>query len=249
MKNKNKLWLYPLIVMGFVLILTNSCKKKDDNNNNTTPINNNEIIFNPNLTYGTETDIDGNVYKTITIGTQTWMAENLKVTKYNDDTSIPLVTDNTAWTKLTTPGYCWSNNDEATYKNTYGALYNWHAVNTGKLCPTGWHVPADSEWTTLTTYLGGDTIAGGKLKEIGITHWRSPNTGATNSSGFTALPGGYRYNYDGSFGGMGGTGGFWSATESGSDAWNRHLNYDNANVSRSDNSKTNALPVRCLKDN
>ena len=106
-------------------------------------------------------DIDGNVYHTVTIGTQVWMVENLKTTKYNDGTAIPLVTDNTAWGALTTPGYCWYNNDSATYKNTYGALYNWYAVNTGKLAPTGWHVPTDSEWTVLTTYLGGQSVAGG----------------------------------------------------------------------------------------
>ena len=106
-------------------------------------------------------DIDGNVYHTVTIGTQVWMVENLKTTRYNDGTAIPLVTDGTAWAALTTPGYCWYNNDSATYKNTYGALYNWYAVNTGKLAPTGWHVPTDSEWTVLTTYLGGESLQAG----------------------------------------------------------------------------------------
>ena len=120
---------------------------------------------------GNVTDDDGNVYHSVTIGTQVWMVENLKTTKYNDGTSIPLVTDATDWHNLLTPGYCWNNNDEATYKATYGALYNWYTVNTGNLCPTGWHVPGDAEWTTLTTYLGGEDVAGGKLKEVGITHW------------------------------------------------------------------------------
>ena len=118
-------------------------------------------------TGGTVTDIDGNVYHTVTIGTQTWMVENLKTTKYNDGTAIPLVTDSTAWLNLTTPGYCWYNNDAATYKNTYGALYNWFTVNTSKLAPSGWHVPTDAEWTTLITYLGGETVAGGQMKSTG----------------------------------------------------------------------------------
>ncbi len=147
------------------------------------------IIFNSNLTYGTVSDIDGNVYKTIRIGTQTWMAENLKTTKYNDGTSVPNVTDLSAWNALTSPGYCWCLNDASTYKAVYGALYNWYTVNTGKLCPEGWHVPSYDECNTLVTYLGGVDVAGGKLKETGTTHWNSPNEGATNESGFTALPG------------------------------------------------------------
>jgi uncharacterized protein (TIGR02145 family) len=143
-------------------------------------------------------DYDDNVYNIVTIGTQVWMKENLKTTKYSDGGTIPLVTDNTAWSNLTSPGYCWYNNT-STYKDIYGALYNWYTVNTGKLCPVGWHVPSDAEWTTLTTYLGGGSEAGGKLKETGTTHWSSPNTGATNESGFTALPGGGR-GRDGIFG-------------------------------------------------
>jgi uncharacterized protein (TIGR02145 family) len=158
-------------------------------------------------------DIDGNTYNVVIIGTQVWMAEALKTTKYNDGTPIPLVTDNTAWTNLTTPGYCWYNNDSATYAPTYGALYNWYTVNTGNLCPTGWHVPFDYEWTILITYLGGEDIAGGKLKEAGTTHWLSPNTGATNESGFTALPNGYRSAVSGDFRSIGETGGGRSATD------------------------------------
>lgn len=156
------------------------------------------IIFNPDLTYGSVSDIDGNIYKTIQIGTQTWMAENLKTTKYFDGVDIPNVTDFTEWSGLTTGAYCWYYNDISDYKDNYGALYNWFAVNTGKLCPTGWHVPADGEWVTLTTYLGGNEYAGGKLKETGNTHWQSPYNWekpyplATNVSGFTAIPGGSR---------------------------------------------------------
>src|SRR5664279_5386678 len=125
-------------------------------------------------------DIDGNVYKNVTIVKQILMAENLKTTKFNDGTSIPLVRENSAWKDMNSPSFCWYNNDATTNKNNYGALYNWYTVNTNKLCPSGWHVPSDAEWTTLRTYLGGDSVAGGKLKETGTTHWKSPNTGATN---------------------------------------------------------------------
>lgn len=192
-------------------------------------------------------DIDGNVYNIVNIGAQVWMKENLKTTKYKDGTAIPLVTNNTEWSALATPAYCWYNNDEATYKAVYGALYNWHTVNTGKLCPTGWHVPTDAEWTTLTTYLGGESVAGGKLKETGTIHWTTPNTGATNESGFTALPGGYR-ELDGSFKTINYNGNWWSSTEaSTSHVWYRGL-YETTTV-RSSHAKGVGFSVRCIKDN
>jgi len=147
-------------------------------------------VNNDNLVFGIMTDVDGNNYKTIKIGNQEWMAENLKTTKYKDGTSIPLFTAATPMANFTSPGYCWYNSDSATYRNSYGALYNWYAVNTGKLAPTGWHVPTEAEWNTLIAYLGGESVAGGKLKEAGTSHWSSPNTGATNEVGFSALPGG-----------------------------------------------------------
>jgi uncharacterized protein (TIGR02145 family) len=176
------------------------------------------------------------------------MAENLKTTKYNDGTAIPNVTDGTAWHALSTPAYCWYNNDAATNKATYGALYNWYTVNTGKLCPTGWHVPTDAEWTTLTDYLGGINVAGGKLKEIGTTHWSSPNTGATNETGFTALPGGSRVGY-GYFGGIGSFGDWWSSSESSTyDAWYRNVDNGSSDVDRGDGNKFNGCSVRCVRD-
>ena len=156
-------------------------------------------------------DADGNSYNTVTVGTQIWISENLKTTKYNDGTSIPLITNNTDWSNATAPAYCWYNNDQAAYGNTYGALYNLYVVNTAKLCPTGWHVPTDTEWTTLTTSLGGYSVAGGKLKESGFAHWSNLNTDATNESGFTALPGGYCL-YNGFFYDLGNSGLWWSAT-------------------------------------
>lgn len=328
MKKKNRIFIYPLVIMGVLLMLTSSCKKKDDNSN---PVLTTAIVSNilqttatcggnitsdggatvtvrgvcwstgttPTITdskttdgtgignfssaitgltantayyvrayatnntgtgygsaiqfttlqgTGTVTDIDGNVYNTVTIGTQIWMVENLKVTKYNNGTAIPLITDGAAWTSLTTPGYCWYNNDYTTYGSVYGALYNWHTVNTGNLCPIGWHVPTDAEWTTLTDYLGGLSIAGGKLKETGTSHWAIPNTGATNESGFTALPGGWR-GYDGSFHDITYTGYWWSSTQNGSSAWERELYQGNATVSRNgSNSKFVGFSVRCKKD-
>ena len=166
-------------------------------------------------------DFDENYYNIVTIGSQTWMAENLKATSYTDGIEIPPVTDNSAWNNLTTPGYCWYNNDKASFGNTYGALYNWYVVdaasNGGKnVCPNGWHVPTDVEWSTLASFVDPTlTVSGGMLKEAGTTHWESPNTGATNESGFTALPGGFRDN-NGRFsndGKIGNIGYWWTSTE------------------------------------
>jgi uncharacterized protein (TIGR02145 family) len=198
---------------------------------------------------GTVTDIDGNIYNTITIDTKLWMAENLKTIKYNDGTAIPLVTDGAAWVALTTPGYCWYNNNAVTYKATYGALYNWYTVNTGKLCPTGWHVPTDTEWTTLTTYLGGVSVAGGKMKETGTSHWLSPNTGATNESGYTALAGGYRYFNNGLFHEVGESGQWWSSSVySSTTAWYLFMGYNYSYTCRLSNPNQYGFSVRCLKD-
>ena len=193
-------------------------------------------------------DIDGNVYKTVTIGKQVWMAENLKTTIYNDGTAIPLVADDKAWAALTTPALCWYNNDETANKNKYGALYNWYTVSINKLCPKGWHVPTDIEWTTLITYLGGKNDAGGKLKETSTIHWKSPNTGATNESGFTALPSGSRA-ANGSFHFVGEGVTYWSSTEyDASNAWFRSMTYNFGNVTIFYGRKQVGWSVRCLKD-
>jgi uncharacterized protein (TIGR02145 family) len=195
------------------------------------------------------TDIDGNIYNTVSIGTQVWMASNLVTTKYNDGTSIPFVTDNGSWSGLITPAYCWYNNDATTYKATYGALYNWYTVNTGKLCPTGWHVPTDAEWTTLSTYLGGESIAGGALKETGTNHWISPNTGATNTFGFTGLPGEMR-NGSGVFDPIGYYGYWWTATQySAGYALYWYLGYNFTNIFGANGYMRIGFSVRCVKDN
>jgi uncharacterized protein (TIGR02145 family) len=196
---------------------------------------------------GQLTDIDDNVYRVVKIGTQFWTGENLKTTKYNDGSPIPLVTDQTEWDNLTTPGYCWYNNDEAN-KNVYGALYNWYTVNTGNLCPTGWHVPTDEENTTLITFAGGESVAGGKLKEKGTTHWLDPNSQGTDDFGFTALPAGFRGN--GIFDLLGYDGGWWTSTEL--DA-NTALLRDiwvlsHPAIERYNFSKKLGYSVRCVKD-
>jgi uncharacterized protein (TIGR02145 family) len=203
----------------------------------------NEVTATPNIV-----DIDGNIYHAVTIGTQVWMVENLKTTRYNDGSAIPLVTNNSVWEFLETPGYCWYN-DSAVYGNTYGALYNWYAVSTGKLAPTGWHVPSDAEWEVLGTYLGGDLFGGGRLKETGTAHWISPNTGATNSSGFSALPGGFRYN-DGAFSSIGYNGRWWSSTATdASNSWFRYMFYLYPDVNREASNNAFGFSVRCVRDN
>jgi len=211
-------------------------------------------------------DIDGNYYNTLKTGTQIWMTENLKTTRYKDGTAIPVVTDNTEWSNLTTPGYCWYNNDEANFKNVYGAMYNWYTLNTGNLCPVDWHIPSDAEWTTLENYLIANnynydgTTSGNKIAKSlasGFGWTSSITTGAVgntdypakrNATGFTTLPGGYR-NDDGTFIDIGKDGGWWSATESvATEAWDRYLYYDNSYVIRGTYSKKNGFSVRCLKD-
>ena len=209
----------------------------------------NEIVFSTPVE--TVTDIDGNIYHTVTIGTQVWMVENLKTTKYNDGTLIPNITDNTTWYgRYSAAAYCWYNNDALTYKPAYGALYNWSAVNTGNLAPQGWHVPTDLEWSTLTSYLGGESIAGGKLKEIGKTNWVNFNIGATNETGFSGLPGGIR-NGDGTFNSIGNGGLFWSSTQDAISGkiWYRELLGQNATVLRNSlDLRIFGLSVRCVKD-
>ncbi len=199
---------------------------------------------------GTVTDIDGNVYQTVTIGTQEWMAENLKVIHYRNGDVIPNVTDRVLWTGLSTGAYCEYNNDVNSVV-TYGRLYNRYAANDSRnIAPTGWRIPTDAEWQTLVDYLGGNAVAGGKMKESGTTHWISPNTGATNESGFAALPGGYRTaSIGGSFVTMGGTAVFWSSTDGGSGGvWGRAMDYDVSIVYRNNYNKENGFSVRCVRD-
>jgi uncharacterized protein (TIGR02145 family) len=193
-------------------------------------------------------DADGNVYKTVSIGKQIWMAENLRTTKYNDGTEIPLVTDNDEWTKTKSPAYSWYFNNKDGNKVPYGALYNWYTVSTRKLCPAGWHVPTYEDWTALTNYSIDFTSIGGKLKEAGTEHWKVPNTGATNETGFTALPGGYR-SVEGVFNSKGIAGYWWSTSNFDSNTimfWN--LRYKFNTVFKFNSEKYCGFSVRCLKD-
>jgi uncharacterized protein (TIGR02145 family) len=192
-------------------------------------------------------DIDGNVYGTVVIGTQTWMAENLKTTRYRDGSSIAYVLDNGTWSSLNSGAWSYYNHD-STNNSIYGKLYNWYAVaDSRSLCPTGWHVPSDAEWTSLENFLGGSSVAGGKMKAVSSL-WSSPNTGATNESGFSALPGGFR-SYDGSFNNFGYNGFWWSSTENSSTfAWIRYLISNGAYSYRDNANKTFGFSVRCLKD-
>jgi uncharacterized protein (TIGR02145 family) len=187
---------------------------------------------------------------TIEIGEQEWMAENLNVTTFRNGDSIPEAQTSEAWEKRIAqrkPAWCYYGMD-STNEEKYGKLYNWYAVNDPRgIAPIGWHVPSDAEWRTLIDYLGGEHFAGGKMKESGTIHWESPNTGATNESGFSALPGGYRY-HDG-FYYMGYQAYFLTSTEYATfSAWTRAFNYDNSEVYRYHGNKWDGYSVRCVRD-
>lgn len=222
------------------------------------------IVSNP----GPGVTYNGYTYPTVILGNgQEWMAQNLRTTQYSDGTSIPLVTDSAQWAanfnnSSSLPMMCWYNNDQATYTaNNFGALYNWYAVNpltngNKNVCPAGWHVPTDAEWTTFINYLdpnanGGiytNNTSGGKMKSIGTQYWLSPNTDATNESGFSGLPGGTR-SYNGTFTNIGGTGYWWSSTESNTrEAWYRRLFHAYGSVLRDYLEKPLGFSVRCLRD-
>jgi uncharacterized protein (TIGR02145 family) len=211
-----------------------------------------QFVFNTKID-----DLAGNQYNTVLIGSQLWMAENLKTTKYKDNTQIPNVTANAAWTVLTTGAYCWAHNDEATYKPLYGAIYNWYAVEAGKLCPTGWHVPSDAEYKTLEMSLGmtqvqadasewRGTDQGKQLKNT--TGWSTGENG-TNTSGFAALPSGYRYYGTGETAGLGLLGYWWTANEVDATlAVYRRLDGGNNKAYRSGTHKQAGKSIRCVKD-
>jgi uncharacterized protein (TIGR02145 family) len=212
-------------------------------------------------------DYDGNFYETVKIGTQEWMAENLKTTKLNDGTDLPNVTDDTEWSALTSASYCWYDNDENTNKDTYGALYNWYAVNTGKLCPQGWHVSTDEEWTNLGTYLtsngfnyDGTTTENKYAKALASSSgWNfDGSVGAPgntdypdkkNASGFTALPGGVRDANVSMFGSIGNFAIWWTASEvDPATAWDRGVDYRYSSLGRGIVNKSSGFSVRCLKN-
>jgi len=230
------------------------CQK--DNNNTTTESTHScgaTDVHHPTKNYGTVQDIDGNTYKTIQIGTQTWMAENLKTTKYRNGTPIENIADNMQWQNNKSGAYC-SYNNNTNNDCPYGKLYNWYAIsNSNQLCPTGWHVPTDAELTTLTTFLGGDGAnPGNKLKNTGSQFWYTEpwesSNSADNSSGFSGLPGGNRW-VGGSFGDLGDKGCLWTSTEFNTySAWKRYLYDDIGDFGRGYSHKENGFSVRCIKD-
>ena len=223
-----------LAFTGVLLCFICSCKKDDKD---------------LKIEYGSVTDIDGNIYKTVKIGTQWWMAENLKTVRYNNGDSIPNVKILNDWIHLTVGAYCNYDNDENNV-STYGRLYNWYTLNDErKLAPTGWHISTDLEWDILTNYLGGEVLAGGRLKETNTLHWKSPNSGANNLSGFTALPGGFRQ-HAGPFISIGYIGVFWTDTEYGMDkALKQILWFHESYIEKSLWEYKNAgLSIRCVKN-
>jgi uncharacterized protein (TIGR02145 family) len=213
------------------------------------------VIFNDDLLHGSVTDIDGNIYKTIQIGNQVWMAENLRTTRYNDGTPIPFVPDKTNWTNLVAGGYCWYDNNPMIFKTNYGALYNGYAVTESlNICPSGWHVSTSRDWSVLADYLGDENFRGGKVKETGDTHWLSPNIDATNETGFSALPGGMR-EMNGSFWNLGFTGYWWSSAtlDPRFNALNYYFVLKSSAYGFSDDeyyqyNRNSGLSVRCVKN-
>lgn len=205
--------------------------------------------YTPSIISGSVTDIDGNVYKTIRVGSQVWMAENLKVNHYQNGDAIPNITSGSVWSTLTSGGYCDYNNTPSN-SDVYGKIYNWGVVTDSRLvAPAGWHIPTDAEWTTLTDFLGGLTVAGGKMKEKGTTHFRSPNNGATNEYNFTGLPNGYRNSTAGAYIGIKDNAAWWSSTEISSVPKCRYLGSDYFYVIRGDANKMDGFGIRCIKNN
>jgi uncharacterized protein (TIGR02145 family) len=206
------------------------------------------MIFIAQNTNPTVTDIDGNLYHTVTIGDQVWMVENLRTTKYRNGEAVPLVTDDTQWNGLTTGAYCTYNND-ANIGNTYGLLYNWFAVmDARKIAPTGWRVSMDADWLKLVAFLGGEGIAGGKLKEVGTAHWHAPNTQATDDFGFCGLPGGGRAPA-GNYGELGKNATFWTSLPQGPDgAYGWSLINTSSLAEKVAFYKRSGISVRCIKE-
>jgi uncharacterized protein (TIGR02145 family) len=254
--------IFPAFLAGLVSLVLSGCTYEvaDQGNITDPPVATSAIIFNPNLSYGTLTDQCGYTYKTITIGTQTWMAENLRTTKYRNLQNIRSVEDDYTWSILTSGGWCNYQNDSV-YSPVYGRLYNWYAINDSRsIAPEGWHVPSDSEWQTLILYLDANAdfssdwavvsnSASGKLKEKGTGHWFSPNTGSTNETGFTALPGGARDAYSAfDLGFAGKSGVWWTSTEGYYGSIYYEMSKGNNAVYRGQYPQTSGYSVRCIKD-
>jgi uncharacterized protein (TIGR02145 family) len=222
--------IHYLLFFLWILLFTSSCDEKKNDGE------------------ATVADIDGNIYHAVTIGTQVWMLEDLKTTHYRNGDPIPDVTDNTHWENLSSGAFCAYEND-AEIGDTYGLLYNWYAINDERnIAPYGWHIPSNEEWLVLANYLGGASIAGGKLKESGTLHWLSPNKGATNESGFTALPAGCRM-ANGSFVSINVSGRWWRKDEFTAESgvsW--YMAYSHDLLGWAFYLKQYGFSVRCIKD-
>lgn len=194
-------------------------------------------------------DIDGNLYKTVGIGTQIWMAQNLKVSKLNNGTEIPEAKGDEEWRTPRTPKFCWYNNDYLNHQRYYGPLYNYYSVSTGMLCPAGWHVPGKSEWRTLAVYLGGFEKAAGKLKDYNGNFWQGPNKCIENNFGFAALPGGVRHDFNGAFYNSGTDGYWWTASSK--DEFRAYIVFmqnESMQLSENEARQGDGYSVRCIKN-
>jgi uncharacterized protein (TIGR02145 family) len=221
------------VFSSFILTLLSGCKKDD-----------------PVIEYGSITDIEGNIYKTISIGTQTWMAENLRTIHYSNGDPVQNISDDLQWTEQTTGAFCWYNNDESLFKDTYGALYNYYTVTDyRKICPSGWRIPTKADCEKLGSFLGGDKIAGEKLKEAGTALWYSPNEECANDkSGFSARGGGSR-NAGGAFEYIRQLAVFWTSSSARStDAYFYFLVFETSGFYTSPADKKYGCSVRCIKE-
>jgi uncharacterized protein (TIGR02145 family) len=220
---------YTAIVSGIIFILMSGCEKGEE-------------------PPGPVTDIDGNLYETVRIGNQVWMAENLRTTKLNDGTEIKLINKSQEWNIAIDPAFCWYNNDSSLFKVPFGALYNGHTALNENICPSGWHMPDNEEWKELIEFLGDSEAAGGKLKVEGSAQWHSPNTGADNSSMFSALPAGMRY-FEGTFSSLSYFTAFWSVNEAdNASQYFVSLSYLDSKASLSTKSKKQGFSIRCVRD-
>jgi len=243
-----------LIVYGGIIVIISSCEKRKGctnpqamNYDPSAEVDNGSCILKMNPSE-VLTDQDGNKYATVMIGTQEWMADNLRSSRFCNGDPIAHVTDSTLWVGTTSDAWTYYGND-AMADSAYGKLYNWFSVNDPRnICPCGWRIPTDAEWMVLIDHLGGESVAGGKMKSSGIQYWQMPNADATNASGFSGLPGGLRHN-NGMFMGLGVVGSWWSSKEAPTtSAWTHSLNAWGGNTYRATHYKRAGLSVRCIKD-